>query len=130
MAARLLSVYLMGLMYSSVVILPAIIVYWCLGEFSPGSVLGSLLLLLSVSLLVLVLSCLLGWVVAKVSLKLKNKSFITVLISLVFFGVYYVFCFRLQYILQDLIANAVVYGKAIQGAAYPLYLLGQAGAGS
>ena len=41
MAARLLSVYLMGLMYSSVVILPAIIVYWCLGEFSPGSVLGS-----------------------------------------------------------------------------------------
>ena len=130
MAARLLSVYLMGLMYSSVVILPAIIVYWCLGEFSPGSVLGSLLLLLSVSLLVLVLSCLLGWVVAKVSLKLKNKSFVTVLISLVFFGVYYVFCFRLQYILQDLIANAVVYGEAIQGAAYPLYLLGQAGAGS
>ena len=29
MASRLLSVYLMGLMYSGVVILPAIIVYWC-----------------------------------------------------------------------------------------------------
>lgn len=47
-----------------------------------------------------------------------------------FFGVYYVFCFRIQYILQDLIANAVIYGEAIQGAAYPLYLLGQAGVGS
>ena len=31
-------------------------------------------------------SCLLGWVVAKISLKLKNKSFVTVVLSLVFFG--------------------------------------------
>lgn len=129
-ASRLLSVYLMGLMYSGVVMLPAIIVYWICGAFTLGSVLGCLLLLLSLSMLVLVLSCLLGWVVAKISLKLKNKSFITVLVSLVFFAVYYVFCFRIQYILQDLIENAVLYGEKVHGAAYPLYLLGQAGAGS
>ena len=129
-ASRLLSVYLMGLMYSGVVMLPAILVYWICGELSLGSVLGCLLLLASVSVLVLVLSCLLGWVVAKISLKLKNKSFITVLVSLVFFGVYYVFCFRIQYVLQDLIENAVRYGEKIHGAAYPLYVLGQAGAGS
>ena len=67
--SRLLSVYLMGLMYSGVVMLPAIIVYWIFGEFTLGSVLGSLLLLLSLSLLVLVLSCLLGWLVAKISLR-------------------------------------------------------------
>ena len=129
-ASRLLSVYLMGLMYSGVVMLPAILVYWICGELSLGSVLGCLLLLASVSVLVLVLSCLLGWVVAKISLKLKNKSFITVLVSLVFFGVYYVFCFRIQYVLQDLIEHAVRYGEKIHGAAYPLYVLGQAGAGS
>ena len=45
----------------------------------PGSIL--LLLLISASLC-LTLSCALGWVVAKISLKLKNKSFITVVISL------------------------------------------------
>ena len=129
-ASRLLSVYLMGLMYSSVVMLPAIIVYWICGAFTFGSVLGSLLLLLCLSLLVLVLSCLLGWLVAKISLKLKNKSLITVLVSLVFFAIYYVLCFRMQYMLQDLIENAVLYGEKIHGAAYPLYLLGQAGTGS
>ena len=80
--------------------------------------------------MVLALSCALGWVVAKISLKLKNKDFITVLVSLVFFGVYYVFCFRIQYVLQDLIENAVRYGEKIHGAAYPLYVLGQAGSGS
>ena len=40
---------------------------------------GSILLLvLLISIFVLTLSCALGWVVAKISLKLKNKSFITV----------------------------------------------------
>lgn len=44
------------------------------------------MLLIVISLFVLALSCVLGWVVAKISLKLKNKSFITVLVSLVFSG--------------------------------------------
>ena len=47
---------------------------------------GGVLFLLLISLFVMAISCLLGWVVAKVSLKLKNKSFVTVVLSLVFFG--------------------------------------------
>ena len=46
------------------------------------------------SLVVFVLSCLLGWVVAKISLRLKYKSFVTVLISLAFIGAYYFFYFN------------------------------------
>ncbi len=127
--ARLLGVYLMGLMYSGVVILPAIIVYWIVAPFSVGVLVGSLLLVLLLSLFVLVLSCLLGWVVAKISLKLKNKSFITVIVSLLFFGAYYFFYFKAQRLLQKLIENAVYYGSVIRDAAYPLYLLGRVAEG-
>ena len=129
MASRLLSVYLMGLMYSSVVLLPAIIVYWVIGTFSLSTFLGGILLLFSVSLLILVLSCLLGWIVARASLKLKHKSFAAVVLSLLFFAVYYVLCFRLQTLLQVLAENALRYGAAVRGSAYPLYLLGAAGTG-
>ncbi|MGN0799352.1 MAG: hypothetical protein ACI4NU_02845, partial [Christensenellales bacterium] len=94
MASRLLSVYLMGLMYSLVVILPAVIVYWVTVSASAGVILGCLLLMLLISVFVLTLSCALGWVVAKVSLKLKNKSFITVVVSLAFIGGYYFFYFK------------------------------------
>ena len=94
MASRLLTVYLMGVMYSIVVILPAVIVYWITASASVGVIFGSLLLMFLISVFILTLSCVLGWVVAKISLKLKNKSFITVLISLVFFGIYYFVCFR------------------------------------
>lgn len=77
----------------------------------------------------LTLSCALGWVVAKISLKLKNKSFITVFVSLVFLGAYYFFYFKAQTLIQDLVANAAVYGATIRRSAYPLYLFGRVGTG-
>ena len=67
MASRLLGVYLMGLMYSGVVLLPAVIVYWIVAAPSAAAVAGSILLVLLVSIFVLTLSCALGWVVAKIS---------------------------------------------------------------
>lgn len=127
--SRLLGVYLMGLMFSGVVMIPAAVVYWIFAPFSVMGIVGSLLLVLLISVLVLVLSCLLGWVVAKISSKLKNKGFITVIVSLVFFGAYYMFYFKASELLQLLIQNAVTVGDKIKGAAYPLYLLGKAGTG-
>ena len=128
LAARLLGVYLMGLMFSGVVLLPCVIVYWVMAEHSAAAIVGGLLLVLAVSLIVLVLSCVLGWVVAKISAKLKRKSFLTVLIALVFFGLYYTVCFRASDLLQDLMQHMDTLGDALQGA-YPLYLLGRMGEG-
>ena len=128
LAARLLGVYLMGLMFSGVVLLPCVIVYWVMAEHSVAVIVGGLLLVLAVSLIVLVLSCVLGWVVAKISAKLKRKSFLTVLIALVFFGLYYTVCFRASDLLQDLMQHMDTLGDALQGA-YPLYLLGRMGEG-
>lgn len=129
MTSRLLTVYLMGLMYSLVVILPAVIVYWVTAPISASVIFGGLLLILLISVFVLTLSCALGWVVAKISLKLKNKSFITVVISLAFIGAYYFFYFKVQTLIQDLLANAAAYGEKIKGTAYPLYLFGSVGSG-
>ena len=129
MASRLLTVYLLGVMYSIVVILPAVIVYWIVASASAGAIFGCLLLMLLISVFILTLSCALGWVVAKISLKLKHKSFITVLISLAFFGGYYFFYFKAQTLIQDLLANAADYAAKIKGAAYPLYLFGRVGIG-
>lgn len=128
MTSRLLSVYLMGLMYSGIVILPAIIVYWFTVPVTVGRILGGVVLLIVISLFVLTLSCALGWVVAKISLKLKRKSFITVLVSLVFFGLYYFVCFRSQAMITDLLLNAEDVGNKIKGI-YPLYLFGRVGCG-
>ncbi len=127
--SRLLGVYLMGLIYSASVTVPAVIVYWITVKPDFAVVICGILFVFLVSVFVLILSCLLGWVVAKISLKLKNKSFITVLISLVFIGAYYFFYFKAQSMIQDLLLNAALYGEKIRGAAYGLYLFGQSGTG-
>ena len=129
MAARLINVYLLGAMYSGVVLLPALIVYWVVAGVTAARVICGVLLLLIVTTIVLLLSCVLGWAVAKISLKLKNKSFITVLISLVFIGAYYFFYFKASDLIQDIILNATVYGEKVKGAAYGLYLFGRIGEG-
>ena len=127
--ARLFGVYLMGLLYSAVVSLPAIIVYWVTAGVTLPVVLGGLLMTLLISVFVLTISCVLGWLVAKISQKLKHKSLVTVLISLVVIGVYYFVYFKAQSLIQNLLANAAVYGARIKGAAYPVYLFGKIGVG-
>lgn len=129
MIARLLNVYLMGLMYASVVIVPAVVVYWILGKFSITTVVGGIALVLFISLLALVLSCVLGWVVAMISSRLKHKSFVTVIISLVAFGAYYFVCFRLNSLINTLLANAILIGDTIHGKAIILHWIGRIGEG-
>lgn len=129
MASRLLGVYLLGLMYSGVAIVPGVIVYWITAPVTAGTVVGGVLMVLLVSVIVMVLSCLLGWVVARISLKLKNKSFITVILSLLFLAAYYFVYYKAQALITLLVENAAVYGMKIRGSAYLLYLFGCVGAG-
>ena len=127
--ARLLGVYLMGAMYSATVLIPTIIVYWITAGATFANVFCGIVLFLIVTLIVLLLSCLLGFVVAKISVKLKNKSFITVLLALAFIGAYYFVYFKANDMIRDIIANASVYGMKIKGAAYVLYMFGKIGEG-
>lgn len=130
MASRLLSVYLMGLIYSGVVSIPAVIVYLVITGATVQSAIGGFMLILLISIFVLTLSCGLGLVVARISLKLKNKSMITVLLSLVFLGCYYFVYYKAQDIIQNLLVNLAVYGSSIKKYAYPVYLFGSVGEGN
>ncbi len=128
-AARLLGVYLMGLMYISPVLVPTIVVYFIFSGINVLKIIGCLVLFVCVTFIVLVLSCLLGWVVAKISVKLKNKSFITVIIALACIGVYYFVYFKATTWIENILTNAVIYGEKIKGNAYIVYFLGRTGEG-
>ena len=128
-AARLANVWLMGTMYSAVVFIPALAVYWSVAGVTAGRLICGILLFLTVTVIVLILSCLLGWVVAKISLKLKHRSFVTAAASLVFIGGYYFIYFKANGFISNILLNAETYGEKIKGAAYGLYLFGRTGEG-
>ena len=68
--------------------------------------------------------------VAKISLKLKNKNIVVVILSLLFIGAYYFLYFKASEYIRDLIANAALYGGAVKNKAHVLYLLGRVGEGN
>ena len=92
-------------MYAAVVIVPGVIVYWITAPVTAGTIVGGVLMVLLVSVIVMVLSCLLGWVVARISLKLKNKSFITVIVSLLFLAAYYIVYYKAQALITLLVVS-------------------------
>ena len=73
MLSRLVGVYLLGATYSLAVSLPTTIAYFVYGSPTAIEILASLFACFTETLFVAVLSCLLGYVVAKISVKLKNK---------------------------------------------------------
>lgn len=122
--SRLVSIGMWSLIYSGLVYVPALLAYWIQCGFTAACLLSGLLSLLFLSILVLALSCLLGWVVAKISVRLKGKSFVRVLASLVFLAVYYFICFQANTILQSILLHL---DQIQQNAAkvLPLFWLGK-----
>jgi len=126
LAVRLFGVWMWSLIYEALVFIPALLVYWVNGFANFISSIFGILVLLITSFFVLSLSCVLGWIVAKVSVRVKNKSMAAVLVSLLFFAAYYYFYFRAYEMLQAILANALVVGEKIKGRAHPVYWLGRA----
>lgn len=127
--SRLMGVYLMGLLYTSMVMIPTLIIYFINGKPSFASVICSIILYFLITVFVLFLSCILGYLVAKLTTKLKNKSIITVVISLAFFILYYYIFFQANKVIEDIIANSQKYADSIKVYAYPFYLMGKMGTG-
>lgn len=128
--SRLAAVLCMSIMYSWIIIIPTEIVFFMQRGFAAPWLLGCAAQLIIIPLLVSVLTCLLGFVVAKIGSKLKNKSIASVLVSLIGLGLYYFFYYRAQVIIQDIVAHAAEYGAKIKGSAYALYLFGRVGEGN
>lgn len=130
LTTRMTLVYGLSLLYSGTVWLPAIVYSWIFASPSVLSVIFGILLLFIIALFVTVLTCVLGWVVALVAVRVKKKSFVTVVLSLVFFGLYYFVCFRMSDFMNALVNNSEAVGQGIKTWGNFLYQMGQAANGN
>lgn len=122
--SRLMSLYMQNFLFETLVFLPTIIVYFKIAAPSAVSILFCVILLFLLPVLSLTLTCILGWIVALISARVRNKSLMTVVLSLGFFGVYFYFFAQLNQNIQRFIANSQVIGEKIKASVYPLYQMG------
>ena len=128
--ARLSGVYLMGLMYEMIAMVPVLIIWFIYADLTVLGVIFSLLIPFVLSFFILTLSCVLGWVVALVSSRIKNKSFVTVVLSLAFIAAYYYFYMQAYEMLLGIVANAEAIGESVKTVLALFYQMGLAAEGS
>lgn len=127
--SRIIGVYSLGLLYESAVFIPAMICYLIKGKPSVLSVIFLFLLLFILCFFITSLTCFLGWIVALISGKLRQKNIIVVIISVVFLGLYYAASLKLNSFLTMLVSNAEKIGNSIKSAVFPAYAFGLASTG-
>ncbi|MCQ2455035.1 MAG: hypothetical protein MJ090_02680 [Clostridia bacterium] len=127
--SRFSGVFVLSLIYSSSVTIPTLISFIIFGKPTVLAIVFGILLIPIIALFCSVLSCILGFFVALISSKFKRKSFITVILSFAFIGVYYFFCFKMSDIFKAIVNNSKSVGKGIKLYGNLLYQLGKASTG-
>lgn len=125
---RMLTLYLQNFIFCAMVFVPAIAASVPL-QVSAGSVVCCVLLLLLLPLFSLALTCILGWLVAAISARMRNKSLVAIVLYLAFFGLYFYGYSNLNTYLQMILANSTQISAKIQVFGYPFYQMGLAAGG-
>ncbi|NLB16358.1 MAG: hypothetical protein GX827_06060 [Clostridiales bacterium] len=127
--SRMSGCYFTAFTFCLPAILPNLIVYIIKGYATVSVVIFSLFNLFSLSLISLAISSTLGWLIALVAPRIKNKSVVTLIISLGFIAGYYAFVIKLPSMLENFTANAEGMSDKIKYLALPFYLMGKGSAG-
>ncbi|MGO5115267.1 hypothetical protein ACTQ33_09590 [Candidatus Avoscillospira sp. LCP25S3_F1] len=122
--SRMVVLYVQALFLVLVVMVPAAVIWQVQIGLAPLGLVFLLLTLPLLPLLSLVLSCLLGWLVALLTARMAKKNIATVLLSLAFMAAYFYGYTQINELLQMLLANGESVAGTVQKALYPFYQLG------
>ncbi|SCP99684.1 hypothetical protein [Anaerobium acetethylicum] len=126
LASRMAMLLVFNYIFELLVILPAGVVYVMHVPVRAGSVIFFGIEFLFLPLLAFAVAGLFGWGLALVSSKVRNKSLVTMILSLAFLAAYFYGYSKLNTYIQSLVANGSVIAEQIKGVALPVYWLGNA----
>lgn len=126
LATRMASLYVFALGVQALVLLPALVVYVIYGSVRWAGLLLLLPAWLLLPLMTLTLSCLLGFILALVSSRLRHKNLVIILLSLGFLAAYFVGYSRLMRLMDELLRSGQQFADALRNSLPPAYHFGQA----
>ena len=110
------------------VMLPAAVIWGVKVGYSAAGVAALVLGILLLPMLVLTFTCIIAWVLAAVSSRMRNKTIVTMVLYLAFLAAYFYVYMNFNNILTGLIANSAQLAGGV-AVVYPVYAFGQAIAG-
>ncbi|MFQ6794319.1 MAG: hypothetical protein ACLRT4_16295 [Thomasclavelia sp.] len=121
--SRVLMILILDYLYEALIALPAIIVYFSYQPFDLLKLIIFMIVLITLPMFVLAISCVFAWLLALVLKRINNKTFITLLFSLILLGAYFYLVNQLPNYLMNLVANGAALSEAIEKVLFPIYHL-------
>ncbi|MBQ4062492.1 MAG: hypothetical protein IJD14_06555 [Christensenellaceae bacterium] len=123
---RMITLYAVTWFFEALVLIPATVVYTVLGFGGVTSVIFSIIMIFVLPFFALAVSCILGWLIALAAGKIKNKSFVTVALSLAFIAAYWFVYTKALSSFSTFFLYTDKIGGVVKGYIYPFYQMGLA----
>lgn len=126
LTSRMLSLLALNYFFEVLVLAPAGFVYYSTFPATAAGVVFLIAGFLFLPFISLTISCIFGWFVQMIEARVRNKSLITTVISLVFLAAYFYFYSQMNRYLQTFIQNILTIGETIKNTVFPVYHFGRA----
>ena len=120
---RLTNLLLFNFLISLLVMLPGLYIYITNNDLSFNIIITILILILFVSFIPTILSCLFGYLIAIITSKSKNKNIIELLSYITFIALYFLIIYKGDILLTKLFNNPDLLNKLLKVIFYPIYLI-------
>ncbi len=126
---RMIGQYLLALLLITMTCIPAMICYFTVVGVTFSAIVGCLLVLLVMPFGTLALGCLIGWLLALITVRLPAKNLVTIIGLFAFMIAYSVGFSKLQDGLNYVLVHGEQIGQTLKVALYPFWQLGLAAMG-
>jgi len=127
--SRMLGLYVQNFLFGGIAWLAAVVSYGRCVTIGALSLVFCVSLFFLLPLLSLALTCILAWVVASLTSRMRSKTLFTMILSLGFLGAYFYLFSKADQLLQQIIIASSSIGASVRAAFYPLYQMGLAAGG-
>lgn len=126
---RMIGQYLLALLLITITCIPAMVCYFTVVNVTFSAIFGCLLVLLVLPFGTLALGCLIGWLLALITVRLPAKNLVTIIGLFAFMIAYSVGVSKLQDGLNYVLVHGEQIGQTLKVALYPFWQLGLAAMG-
>ncbi|NLA87474.1 MAG: hypothetical protein GX847_09420, partial [Clostridiales bacterium] len=126
LAGRLASLLLLEYVFTAILAIPAFVI-WVVNQ--PATAVGIIffiVIVLTLPLAALALASFFGWLIALVTSRMRNTNVLTLILSLVFLGLYFYVFTNLNNHMNQLILKGEQIAAAVRQSLFPIYHLGVA----
>ena len=122
--SRMFLLYLQNLIFSMLVFIPSFIVYNKTVGTNAQALIFQLIIMLVLPLLSLVIECVIGWIVALITSRMRRKTMVTLVLSIVLLGAYFYLTTKMSDYMEYIVTNSQQLGAKVINAFYPFYQMG------